>query len=1150
MNSIVSISMKKVYCILLLLTSVLVAAQTGDSPPASIVTDMPQITPPSPTVGALMKFEEVPVNNYTGIPDVSIPLYRVESTSKDIVVDLTLKYHPLSIQKDENAGYTGLGWSLLAGGSISRTVRGFPDEIISEGSPQGPGPDKTRIGIYNDHLASPYYANKYYQVMGLLGNFSTEAERDLIGEYFWKAFEKGLYDSDHDLYQFNFMGKSGRFYIKKNITTGVLEIVRLDNDNAVRIELHYTFQNNQYTISGFTAYDDKGYKYLFNDVEMTTETTLTSSTSFKDLGGLGISGSYPLTYSSSFQLSQVLDNNNQPLISFSYSTVAEKISQGTNINNAVIPAEFESQLTQWLNHPSNNIQISGLLPKNSYTSKTIEIATKKLSNINVWGKGSIAFTNQAGRTDTRLHNMGTKLKTITVSNILGDIVKQYEFNYDYTLISLFNNNQNLNRLILTEVVEKSTDGLKEHKHRLYYKHQYSNGYQINMDKWGYTSNSNLKKPVSSIYDGVGVLEKLSLPTGGCVIFDFGSNTYSHIGDEAITDFSTNPDNWEYTTEIKGPYTHTGTQLTMTISLGVLIDGIRYLKHERSITPPATYEGEYLANVFKKELNNQLTSQIDRTEDGYMILEAGYEYVMQFSRSNRDVPATLYLTLHYKKPKQVPVSHFNGGGIRINRIAYFDTNMDQEYYLGEEYYESIGALPSKEKIYNYNFFNTAQSSGSLVFPEPVFSYEVYHPAHSRQVAITGVSYLSTTDYNNLQSTRTQGADVGYKNVTVKVKGDAEGKTEYTYRSPIDYPEEHYTVNYPFIPSINKDFNRGQLVKEIQYKKENNLFKPVSETDYTYSIDSVMVVTGIRSNNVSKCPQAASFTFYSEFKHCVSTTCASTGPIMYCDTNYFLSFHTIYDSFGWSRPASKTTKNYFYEGSGTQIVTTQEHYTYNPVNKKLASQTLQNSTGDILTSNYYYDMGASAARNRVSEIERIEIFKGATPLSKSKILYSNGFAGNTAYLPQQIQTSKSTDALETRVQYNLYDSRSNVLEVQQPDGTKVSYIWGYHHTQPVAKLENIAYSSIPGHLITAIQNATDALTYNEATVITALNNLRADASVSQAMITTLTHIPLVGVSKITDPKGDTATYRYDAFNRLKEVRDKDNAIINEHTYHYRP
>ena len=52
----------------------------------------------------------------------------------------------------------------------------------------------------------------------------------------------------------------------------------------------------------------------------------------------------------------------------------------------------------------------------------------------------------------------------------------------------------------------------------------------------------------------------------------------------------------------------------------------------------------------------------------------------------------------------------------------------------------------------------------------------------------------------------------------------------------------------------------------------------------------------------------------------------------------------------------------------------------------------------------------------------------------------------------------------------------------------------------------------------------------------------------MITTLTYKPLLGVSTVTDPKGDTQTYHYDSFNRLQFVKDSNGNILSENTYHY--
>ncbi|TXD83443.1 hypothetical protein ESY86_09585 [Subsaximicrobium wynnwilliamsii] len=73
-----------------------------------IETDLPTIIPPSPTVATLMRFEEVPVDHYTGIPDISVPLYS-KKVSNNLNFNIGLSYNPVGIRVADRSGWTGTG---------------------------------------------------------------------------------------------------------------------------------------------------------------------------------------------------------------------------------------------------------------------------------------------------------------------------------------------------------------------------------------------------------------------------------------------------------------------------------------------------------------------------------------------------------------------------------------------------------------------------------------------------------------------------------------------------------------------------------------------------------------------------------------------------------------------------------------------------------------------------------------------------------------------------------------------------------------------------------------------------------------------------------------------------------------------------------
>ena len=126
--------------------------------------------------------------------------------------------------------------------------------------------------------------------------------------------------------------------------------------------------------------------------------------------------------------------------------------------------------------------------------------------------------------------------------------------------------------------------------------------------------------------------------------------------------------------------------------------------------------------------------------------------------------------------------------------------------------------------------------------------------------------------------------------------------------------------------------------------------------------------------------------------------------------------------------------------------------------------------------------------------------------------------------------------------------------QADGTPVTLVYGYNNTQIVAKMINVEASAFYAlyfqyqQIRTNITNYSNqnGTSYNETNLKNALNGLRT--TFSNAMITTYTYNPMVGVSSITDENGKEATYEYDTFNRLQKIKDHAGNILKEYQYNF--
>lgn len=160
---------------------------------------------PSPTATSFSVFNNIPVNHFSGLPDVDLGLLSLQE--KDFDLNLSLRYHAGLVKYDNHPGWVGLGWNLNVGGVINRRINSMADEDLY-------------FSADNDNVL---YALGYYHS---LQSYSTSL-LDIHGNPFpskplnnsaWNSegvivdnILKGV-DYAPDEFNFNFMGYSGSFF--------------------------------------------------------------------------------------------------------------------------------------------------------------------------------------------------------------------------------------------------------------------------------------------------------------------------------------------------------------------------------------------------------------------------------------------------------------------------------------------------------------------------------------------------------------------------------------------------------------------------------------------------------------------------------------------------------------------------------------------------------------------------------------------------------------------------------------------------------------------------------------------------------------------------------------------------------------------------
>jgi hypothetical protein len=224
----------KNYFLLLLLSCTWLCAIGQSTPDQKLVT-----IPPSPEASSLFKFVETPVSEFTGVPDISIPIYNIQLGKFSFPI--SLKYHSAGNKVAEQSSNVGLGWALEAGGQITSTVMGKPDF--------------SSLGYFHfGHLlptTAPMNPMAWYSYPGLewWENADYTLAKQLMGNPVIPStggpfpLSSSIYDTQPDVFFYSMFGRAGKFFFSNGQAHTIpFSNIKIDNDFKLPMSKgHYTF---------------------------------------------------------------------------------------------------------------------------------------------------------------------------------------------------------------------------------------------------------------------------------------------------------------------------------------------------------------------------------------------------------------------------------------------------------------------------------------------------------------------------------------------------------------------------------------------------------------------------------------------------------------------------------------------------------------------------------------------------------------------------------------------------------------------------------------------------------------------------------------------------------------------------------------------
>jgi YD repeat-containing protein len=1086
-------------------------------------------------LGKIESGTNVGVDLYTGTAQVSIPVCSL--ASKELTIPVSLDYvDGRGVKVQEYASQVGLGWQLNAGGSISRVVRGFPDEQTNGYLGTGQWGKIVTNGSTNPDYTNFFETITQSNAFLLTGLQQTNDEPRADGE-------PDLFYVKTPFFSFQFVfDQNGNPVCSNSTGYKIIPTNFINNPNPGGQS------------SSFEVIDDQGNQFYFGNASNSTELATDS-----------IFGQVPPAFITSWYLTKIISYNSKDVVTFNYQAAP---TNDTTHNYSWMETQYGTS------QPITTTRLS--------TGKTVFSTPKFISTI-VSSLGELDFYYTYSRLDdpnvpylasiiTKSYNPQSQSNSTTLQT--------FNFNYNYFNPS---SNSNLLRLELEGITVTGNTS--------------ATGTPLNLASFGYNTSANLPDRTLPVFDYWGYCTTMPNPIPSDI---FNINRAPNItmaqADllNAVTTLS--GDTWLISYELNAYNSGSGstdvgglrvTKIAQTLPTGENI----YKTYQYADANGNSYGEIYSSNYKTLQVTTTTGSPsfiVYFSSSPYTVNEVngifvGYSYVKEtdqnggyiiynfsnfndfndFSQPSSSTSSFLLTpttSFSYKRGLLRNQSVYNANGSPISEIQKNYSALSNPV-TNSGYGLRVVLLPDSPQaggVWNtYGYYSTPVENYRLT---QVIStdYDQATPANSITTT-TNYTYdtfdnwliqaISTTDSKGLAHTQTiyhakDVANTGITQIDQIPITSAETSAINTMISSNkinvvihSVDNRNNTINqvhntYTNTTAVNNNIYCSQTSAYTSdpvntgytlVKQQSFVFDPASSNLISSSLiggSSTAVAYGYNSSlPTAKVVNASSSTTLSAVIAGTSVT-LSNGTSNAPQTIPFTvgANGTITTSLTWpTLPPSGSTNEVYVSYSITGPI----GFTA-PVNASLC-----------ISSNH----DCSAYTNTVSSLWACVPGNYVLTITSTQNPQNNFTLFQVTY-PSTTLTSVFTNEFF----YEGFEQTGNITTSAHTGNMSYSGTYSVPFTLPDNRSYVIQWWSFTGGSWVFNQQA--------YTMPVSLSGQIDDVRIfpKDALMTTYTYNPLVGETSETDPSGRSQIYQYDGLNRLQTIRDQDNNIVKQYDYEY--